>query len=306
MSRGRAAAALQPRRARPRTGGASTPSDHVAEHLHEAAVGVVGEARVAARVGQALDRLVVQAEVEDRVHHAGHRDRGARAHRHQQRVGRIAEPLADALLERRPGARATCSSQAVGRPAVLAQVGDAGLGGDREAVRHGQADARSSRRGRRPCRRAAAACRPSRRRSRRPSGCSACAGLPERPAALLDQLGTARGALLDRQPRDVDHRAAEPLVQLLGRLQLLVDLRQVGVPAPEPAAIARTRRRRISASRSASIVRPTIFHGSTPNSAAGGSTPRDDRGMLARPSQPHVPPDASRSASSTCGTRRPG
>ena len=60
--------------------------DDLAVHLDQPAVGVVGEARVPGRLGDPLDRLVVQAEVEDRVHHPRHRDRGARAHGHEQRV----------------------------------------------------------------------------------------------------------------------------------------------------------------------------------------------------------------------------
>ena len=72
---------------------------HVAEHVDQAAVGVVGEPLVARRLGQALDRLVVQAQVQDRVHHAGHRRRGAGAHRNQQRVLVVAELLAELLFE---------------------------------------------------------------------------------------------------------------------------------------------------------------------------------------------------------------
>ena len=60
-----------------------------------AAVAVVGEAGVAGLLGQALDGGVGQAEVEDGVHHAGHRQRGAGADGDQQRVGRVAELLAD-------------------------------------------------------------------------------------------------------------------------------------------------------------------------------------------------------------------
>ena len=71
----------------------------VAEHLDEAPVRVVGEARVAGAGGQALHADVVQAEVEDGVHHPGHRELGAAAHRDQQGVLRVAEALADGLLE---------------------------------------------------------------------------------------------------------------------------------------------------------------------------------------------------------------
>ena len=54
--------------------------DHLGEHLDQPPVGVVGEARVAGARREALGRLVVQAEVEDRVHHPGHRDGRARPH----------------------------------------------------------------------------------------------------------------------------------------------------------------------------------------------------------------------------------
>src|ERR1035438_1388123 len=42
--------------------------DDAAEHLDEAAIRVVGEAGILAAFGQTLDRLVVEAEVEDGVH----------------------------------------------------------------------------------------------------------------------------------------------------------------------------------------------------------------------------------------------
>ena len=50
---------------------------HVGIHLDEAAIGVVGKSAVGGPARQPLDRLVVEAEIEHRVHHAGHR--GARA-----------------------------------------------------------------------------------------------------------------------------------------------------------------------------------------------------------------------------------
>ena len=50
---------------------------HVAVHLDEAAVEVEGEAAVAGAARDAVSDGLVQAEVEDGVHHAGHGDRGA-------------------------------------------------------------------------------------------------------------------------------------------------------------------------------------------------------------------------------------
>ena len=66
----------------------------VAIHLYEAAVGVVGKARVVGFPGQAFNDLVVQTEVEDGVHHAGHRGACARAHGEEQRVVDVAKAVA--------------------------------------------------------------------------------------------------------------------------------------------------------------------------------------------------------------------
>ena len=78
---------------------ARDPVDDLAVHLDQPAVRVVGEAWVAGALGESADGLVVQAEVEDRVHHPGHRDRRSGANRDEERVLRIAELLAGLLLE---------------------------------------------------------------------------------------------------------------------------------------------------------------------------------------------------------------
>ena len=112
----------------------------LAEHLHEAAVGIPGEARITTLGRQALHGGVVEAEVEDRVHHARHREHGARAHADEQRLVGIAELAAGALLE-----RAKTVEHALPEPfgpgATSVHRIDAGLGRDGEAVRHRHADA---------------------------------------------------------------------------------------------------------------------------------------------------------------------
>jgi hypothetical protein len=65
------------------------PAHHRAEHLREASVGVPDEALVRGGARQSLRRRVVEAEVEDRLEHAGHRLARARAHRHEQPVARV-------------------------------------------------------------------------------------------------------------------------------------------------------------------------------------------------------------------------
>src|SRR5262249_24890392 len=74
---------------------------YAAEHLDEAAIRVGREALVALESREPFERRVVQAEVENGVHHAGHRELRARAHAHEQRRRRVAEALARLALERR-------------------------------------------------------------------------------------------------------------------------------------------------------------------------------------------------------------
>ena len=71
----------------------------VGEHLDEAPITIPCEAGILGLLDEAVDGLVVQAKVEHRVHHAGHRHRSAGAHRNQQGVLRIADLLANAALK---------------------------------------------------------------------------------------------------------------------------------------------------------------------------------------------------------------
>ncbi len=111
----------------------------VAVHLDEAAVGIVGEAGVARRCRERFHRLVVEAEIEDGVHHARHRDAGAGAHRHEQGLGLVAEAAA--------GQRGDVIERGVDLPHELRRIGvavgiiiGADLGRHGEAGRHGQAE----------------------------------------------------------------------------------------------------------------------------------------------------------------------
>jgi hypothetical protein len=111
----------------------------LAEHLDEPAVGVPGEAVVAAGLlGQAVHGLVVQPDVEDGLHHAGHRELRAGADADEQRVVGLAERLAHPLLHRAE-VLGHLPFQAVGDRA-LGQVVAACLGRDREPGRDGQSE----------------------------------------------------------------------------------------------------------------------------------------------------------------------
>ena len=107
---------------------------HVAVHLKEPAVTVPREALVARGPGQPFDARVVQTEIQDGVHHAGHGDGGSRTHGHEQRVGRSAELFAGHLLEPRK-CSVDLAARALGK-LVTDQVVPAGLGRERESGRN--------------------------------------------------------------------------------------------------------------------------------------------------------------------------
>ena|GEM_PF-1319213 len=107
-----------------------------AEHLHEPAVGVPREPLVAAERREPVHRLVVEAYVEDRLHHPGHRELGPGPHGHQQRVGRVAEAPPEGVLHATQGGR-DLDPQAGRHGAVPHEVA-ARLGRDREPRRHRQ------------------------------------------------------------------------------------------------------------------------------------------------------------------------
>ena len=106
-----------------------------AVHGDEPAIAVVGEALVAGDGGETLDAAVVEAEVEDGVHHPRHRELGAGAHADEQRVGGVAEGAAHRLLE-----PLDVGGDLVGeprRPATF-HVRPACIGGDGEPGRYGE------------------------------------------------------------------------------------------------------------------------------------------------------------------------
>ena len=114
--------------------------DGLAEHLDEAPIGVPREVLVVGVPGEPVDALVVESDVEDRLHHARHREAGARSHGHEQGVLRRAQRTAHLLLQPRDMLR-DLVAEALGALAVE-QVVAAGLRGDREPRRHRQPHAR--------------------------------------------------------------------------------------------------------------------------------------------------------------------
>ena len=114
--------------------------DDVAVHLHEAAVAVPREARVVRLLRERFDRLIVEPEVEDSVHHPRHRVARARADGHQQRVLEVTEFLLRLLLDRGDaGLHLRLQRRRIA--ALVVVVVGADLGRDREARWNRQADA---------------------------------------------------------------------------------------------------------------------------------------------------------------------
>ena len=113
--------------------------DHVGIHLDEPAVGVVGETGILGLLGKGLHHLVVEAQVEDGVHHAGHGGPGAGADGDQQGVVHIPELLAGHVLQLGHISHDLVLDLSVDGAAILIVLG-AGLGGDGEALgdRHPQ------------------------------------------------------------------------------------------------------------------------------------------------------------------------
>ena len=112
----------------------------LAEHLDETPVHVPGEAVVGGLRGQALDAVVVQAEVENRVHHPGHGELRSGANGDQQRIGRFAELLPHGLFQ--PLEMLFGLLHEARGEGVLLQIGQAGLGADGESGGDGQAHVR--------------------------------------------------------------------------------------------------------------------------------------------------------------------
>jgi hypothetical protein len=89
---------------------------------------------------QTLHRRVIQAEVEDRVHHPWHRNPCARSHRDEQRIGGVAKFLADGRFDMGQGG-SNGISQTIREIGAIPQIRNAFFGGNGEARRHRQANA---------------------------------------------------------------------------------------------------------------------------------------------------------------------
>ncbi len=108
-------------------------------HLDEPAIAVPRKARVARRGCEALYGNVVKPQIQNGIHHPGHRHPRAGADRDEQRIGGVAEGLAGHVLNMRD-AVGDFSADAVGEGLAVRIISAAHLGRDREAGRHRQAN----------------------------------------------------------------------------------------------------------------------------------------------------------------------
>ena len=108
-----------------------------AEHLHESAVAVEREPSVRSPCLQPLDGRIVEAEIEDGVHHSRHGKFRTGANRHQERVRRRAKRRAGNFLQLLEVGR-NLRVDGRGDLAFLLVVHRTDVGGDRETWGHGE------------------------------------------------------------------------------------------------------------------------------------------------------------------------
>jgi hypothetical protein len=113
----------------------------VGEHHQEAAIGIVREPRVAGVPRKPFHRLVVQSEVEDRVHHPRHGELRPRPDGDKQRVFRIAEFLPERPLELRE-VRRDLRLDILGKLPAVPVIQVAGVGADGKPRRNRHAEVR--------------------------------------------------------------------------------------------------------------------------------------------------------------------
>ena len=108
----------------------------LAEHLDEPASCIEREALVIGERGEALGGVLVEAEVEDGVHHARHRELGPGPNADEERVVRIPEALLGLSLEALERGQRLLP-QARWELALVDEISAAGFGGDGEARGYG-------------------------------------------------------------------------------------------------------------------------------------------------------------------------
>lgn len=114
--------------------------DNVTEHVDQATVAIKGKPPVSGLPGQAFNRPVIKAQVEDGIHHSGHAELGSRPDRNQKGVGRVAELQPGGFFQPLQGSHHLLLHVLRDLvPCLEEQVAD--LGGNGKAGRNRKADA---------------------------------------------------------------------------------------------------------------------------------------------------------------------
>ena len=112
---------------------------HIRIHGDETAIGIEGEAAVAGLRRQGVDGLIVEAEIEHRIHHARHRGARPGAHRNEQWIFGITEDLSGQLADMRQRGR-DLRLQVIGIALLVGVIVGADFGRDGEPGWHRQAE----------------------------------------------------------------------------------------------------------------------------------------------------------------------
>ena len=112
---------------------------HIAEHLDETAVAVHGEAAVAGGGGHAFDGIVIEAEIQNGVHHPGHGNFRAGTDGNKKRIFSVAQFFADFFFHDFE-VFLQFFFKAGGKLFVLNIIFIAGFGGNGQTGRYGKAD----------------------------------------------------------------------------------------------------------------------------------------------------------------------
>ena len=113
---------------------------HVAIHLHETAIRIPRKTGIARTLRDSLHSLVIHTEVQDRIHHTGHRCTRARTYRHQQRLLLIAKLHTRQTLDVLHCALHLGAQHLDHGILALAIIFGAHLGGDSESRGYGNTD----------------------------------------------------------------------------------------------------------------------------------------------------------------------
>jgi len=113
---------------------------HVAIHLYEPTVTVVGKTLVAGLLDQSYHHLVVETEVQDGVHHARHGSPRTRPHTHQQRIFGVAKLQPHELLGMLHAVDHTITKQSYDLFLSFLEVLVTYVGGNGKARRHRNPD----------------------------------------------------------------------------------------------------------------------------------------------------------------------